>query len=327
MKKILVIQTAFIGDVILMTSLLETLHSAYGNTCQIDVVVRKGNEVFFKEHPFVKRCLVWAKKEGKYKALFNVIREVRKETYDTVYNVQRFASAGFITLRSRAKNKVGFKKNPFAFCYTRKVAHQIGDGSHETERNFKLIQPDLPANQQLCLPKLYPTRADKERVAAIIENTPNFYVFAPASVWFTKQLPKEKWIELGKQASNETLLFIGAPSDAALIDEIRKELTTQKTVNLAGKLSLVQSALLMQKALRTFVNDSAPLHLASAVNAPVTAFFCSTVPTFGFGPLSADAKIAETPEKLSCRPCGLHGHKACPKGHFKCGYQIQPKLA
>jgi heptosyltransferase-2 len=58
------------------------------------------------------------------------------------------------------------------------------------------------------------------------------------------------------------------------------------------------------------------------MNAPVTAFFCSTVPEFGFGPLSDDAKIIQIQEKLECRPCGLHGHAACPKGHFKCGSEI-----
>jgi heptosyltransferase-2 len=79
----------------------------------------------------------------------------------------------------------------------------------------------------------------------------------------------------------------------------------------------------MSKAVRNYVNDSGPLHLASAMNAPVTAFFCSTVPSFGFGPLSDDSEIKETTEKLDCRPCGIHGFKTCPKGHFKCGKGIE----
>jgi heptosyltransferase-2 len=91
-----------------------------------------------------------------------------------------------------------------------------------------------------------------------------------------------------------------------------------KTVNLCGKLNLLQSAALMQNAEMNFVNDSAPLHIASAMNAPVTAIYCSTVPEFGFGPLSDHFKILQV-EKLSCKPCGLHGYKSCPKGHFKCG--------
>ena len=72
-----------------------------------------------------------------------------------------------------------------------------------------------------------------------------------------------------------------------------------------------------------YVNDSGPLHMASAVNAPVTAFFCSTIPKFGFGPLSENSTIIQTTEELSCRPCGLHGLKNCPKKHFKCGLGIE----
>jgi len=73
-----------------------------------------------------------------------------------------------------------------------------------------------------------------------------------------------------------------------------------------------------------YVNDSAPLHIASAMKAPVTAIFCSTVPAFGFGPLNANGRVVETTENLDCRPCGLHGYKACPKGHFKCAMNIDP---
>lgn len=74
-----------------------------------------------------------------------------------------------------------------------------------------------------------------------------------------------------------------------------------------------------------YVNDSAPLHIASAMNAPITAVFCSTVPAFGFGPLSDHSKIIETKLMLDCRPCGLHGFKSCPKGHFKCALSIEAK--
>ncbi|MGZ4057095.1 MAG: glycosyltransferase family 9 protein, partial [Bacteroidia bacterium] len=80
---------------------------------------------------------------------------------------------------------------------------------------------------------------------------------------------------------------------------------------------------LIKDAQMNYVNDSGPMHIASAMNAKTTAIFCSTVPAFGFGPLSDDAKIVETKLQLDCRPCGLHGHKECPKGHFKCALTIE----
>ena len=94
-------------------------------------------------------------------------------------------------------------------------------------------------------------------------------------------------------------------------------------MNLAGDLNLLQSAGLIEHAKRNYVNDSGPMHLCSAVNAPVTAFYCSTIPAFGFGPLSDDSTINQIKEPLYCRPCGIHGFKSCPEKHFRCGHEIQ----
>jgi heptosyltransferase-2 len=117
-----------------------------------------------------------------------------------------------------------------------------------------------------------------------------------------------------------SIYLMGSESERTLIDQrfpSRPGLT-----NLAGKLTLLESAALMKQAVMNFTNDSAPLHLASAVNAPVTAVFCSTVPEFGFGPLSDDSAVVQHPGKLACRPCGIHGKKECPEKHMKCGYDI-----
>jgi heptosyltransferase-2 len=125
------------------------------------------------------------------------------------------------------------------------------------------------------------------------------------------------------KAGKGQLFLIGAPSDKAFLDEIISAAEVHGCLNLAGKLSLLESAYLIKNARQTYVNDSAPMHLASAMNAPVTAFFCSTIPAFGFAPLSEKSVVVETQADLNCRPCGLHGFKECPKGHFDCGTGIQ----
>ena len=75
-----------------------------------------------------------------------------------------------------------------------------------------------------------------------------------------------------------------------------------------------------------YVNDSAPMHLCSAMNAPCSAVFCSTVPKFGFGPLSEKSFIIQTTEELECRPCGIHGFKECPIKTFECANSIDISL-
>lgn len=316
MNKILVIQTAFIGDVILATPILEALHAAYPNA-NIDILVRKGNQTLFAGHPFLKNAFVWDKSKGKYKNLFLLRIAIRRQKYDLVINCQRFAASGFLTAYSKAKIKIGFDKNPFSRKFTYKVPHEISNGMHECERNLELLKP--LGITGIALPKLYPRPLEHTQEEPYV-------CIAPASVWYTKQFPEHKWIELIQKIGKQKLIFLtGGPSDAALCNRIMEKLPDYRIKNLCGQLNLLQSAAFMREAEMNYVNDSAPMHLCSAVNAPVTAIYCSTVPEFGFGPLSTQSKVVQTQEQLACRPCGLHGFKACPRGHFNCAETISPE--
>ncbi|MGP8214762.1 MAG: glycosyltransferase family 9 protein [Bacteroidia bacterium] len=317
--KVLVIQTAFIGDVILATPVLEKLHQHFPDV-QIDFLLRKGNESLFTGHPYLNRVIVWDKKSGKFSGLMKIISQVRKEKYDKIINLHRFASSGLVTLFSGAKEKIGFDKNPLSFCYTGKIKHVIGDGRHEAERNIELVSAFT--DNKIIPPKLYPLNADYEFVKPY-KSLP-YICIAPASVWFTKQYPPNKWVEFINSLNGKFPVYLlGAGSDRELCDNIIKSCNDKEVKNLSGNLSFLQTAALMRDAKMNYVNDSAPMHIASAMNAHVTAIFCSTIPAFGFGPLSAKSFIVETDLTLDCRPCGLHGHKECPNRHFLCANSIK----
>lgn len=386
----LIIQTAFIGDVVLATGLIEKLHAHFPDA-QIDFLVRKGNEGLLTGHPLLREVLVWDKKTNKNKNLWKMLRHIRKQRYDKVINVQRFAATGLLTAFSRAKETIGFDKNPFSFLFSRKIPHVISKNGmikHEIERNNELVKHFT--DDQAMRPRLYPSAADYDSVKQY--RSQPYICIAPASVWFTKQYPPEKWTGFIKKIPSQlTVYLLGAPSDQALCETIRESVVSganaepltgtgpqstpnnqqaafsdpqsgsnnqQSTINdqsgtyggqdqpsfaphppsgiqlqtprsfptviiLAGKLSFLQSAALQQGAVMNYVNDSAPMHFASAMNAPTTAVYCSTLPSFGFGPLSDIRFIVEKLEPLYCRPCGLHGHAACPQGHFRCAYEIK----
>ena len=314
MKKFLVIQTAFLGDAVLATALLEKLHTFFPDAA-IDLVVRKGNDGLFDGHPFLRKLFVWEKRTDKTRNLFKLIGELREERYDHVINCQRFFSTGLMAALARGGEKIGYDKNPLSFLFSRKVNHVIGDGRHEVDRLNALIEHMTDKSRPL--PKLYPT--EKDRPQAVVSG--RYVCIAPTSVWFTKQWPQAKWTELIRSLPSDVKVFLlGAPGDAEACARIAKHAGRGEV--LAGKLSLLGTAHLMEGAVMNYVNDSAPLHIASAMNAPVTVVFCSTVPAFGFGPLRANGRVVETTEKLDCRPCGLHGYKSCPKGHFKCANSI-----
>ena len=311
-NKILVIQTAFTGDVILATAVLEKLHSYYP-FAKLDILLRKGNESLLKDHPFINEVLVWDKKSNKYANSLKIISRIRSYKYDLVINLQRFMMSGLFTTLSGAKMTRGFKKNPMSGFFGKKFNHVIGKGIHEVDRNNSLIADITDHHRNL--PKLYPSNSDYQKL-----NPGSPYIcIAPTSVWFTKQWPVERWLTLIEHLNTRYEIYLlGAPSDFEACENIKTLSHRNNVFNMAGKLSFLESAALMHKAKMNFVNDSAPLHMCTAVGAPVLAIYCSTVPDFGFYPIGPLGKYVETDLVLDCRPCGLHGYAACPRGHFNC---------
>jgi heptosyltransferase-2 len=232
-QKFLVIQTAFIGDVVLATAILEKLHSHFPDA-QIDFLVRKGNEALLTNHPYLHEVLVWNKKQHKLQNLWHLIRRIRRTKYDKVINVQRFAATGLLTAFSGAAATIGFDKNPLSFFFTRKIPHLVsapaapqsdsitpsapGPPLHEIDRNQRLIAAftdDLPAK-----PRLYPSAADLTKVQPY-KGKP-YITVSPASVWFTKQYPPEKWAAFLREVpASYTVYLLGAPSDKQLCEQIQ----------------------------------------------------------------------------------------------------------
>jgi heptosyltransferase-2 len=341
MHRILVIQTAFIGDVVLATALLQNLHAAYPAAI-IDILVRQGADELFTDHPYINEVHVWNKKKNKYQHLFQIIQNIRRIKYDVVINVQRYLATGIITVLSGAKKTIGFNKNPLSFLFSEVVSHQFGAAAeaaggaaevraraagqnsnsaslHETSRNHALLASLTTA--PVAKPALYPSAANFAAVQKW-QGAP-YICMSPGSVWETKKMPAKNWIDLiNAVPTNYTIYLMGAPNETTLCAEILSGSSREGVINIAGQLNLLEAAALIKGARLNYVNDSAPMHLASATNAPVAAIYCSTIPAFGYGPLSSVQFVVETLEHLPCKPCGLHGKKACPLGHFNCGHSI-----
>ncbi|MBE0650870.1 MAG: glycosyltransferase family 9 protein [Bacteroidales bacterium] len=324
MEKILIIQTASLGDVVLATPIIECLSEEYPNA-KIDFLLKYGYQDIFKQHPKLHNIFIWDKREKKYARLWELINIVRENNYDAVINVQRFASTGLVTALSRSGIRIGFDKNPLSLFFTQRVKHWIGTEKnlpHETERNLELIKSISNCHEAKM--KLYPQDHDYAKVSQY--KTSEYITIAPASLWFTKQFPVEKWIEfISTLDQNIRIYFLGSSKEKQICEEIINRSGHKNSLSLAGTLSFLESAALMKDAQMNYMNDSAPMHFASAVNAKTCVIYCSTVPEFGFGPRADNAVIVQTHKELSCKPCGLHGHMACPQKHFDCAFTIDVK--
>lgn len=314
-RSILFIQTAFLGDVVLATAALEAWHAAHPEDA-VDVLVRQPMEALFEGHPFVRHVHAWDKRpRTKGRDWRRLIRTIRKKRYDVVVNLHRHASSGVLTALSMAPVRLGYANNPLAWRFTHRKAHQWGDGTHEVERHMMLLS-ELLENPQ-GEPRLYP--GPEHRSEATKFAADQSVLVMPGSQWATKAWPEGQFSSLLDQTDGPVLLM-GAPGERALCERLAEGRPMVSSA--AGELSLLGVAAAIGMAKAVVVNDSAPMHMASAMDAPTVALFASTVPRFGFGPRSTRHVVLEPPNDMACRPCGVHGRKRCPEGHFRCGWDL-----
>ena len=314
----LVIQTAFLGDVVLTTPLLSVLAQRDG---PVDVVTTPAAASLLESHPAVARVFRYDKNgTGRgWRGLRQIGSLLREQRYQRVYLPHRSARSAAVALWSGARERIGFADSPAAITYTRRVARSRG--GHEVERLLALAEPVVgePPAVSLALGASDHAGADAWLVSHGVG--PRFAAVAPGSVWGTKRWPY--YAELANGLELPTVI-VGGPEDLPLAQAIAAA-TRGKAVNAAGALSLRESAALIRRAVVLVTNDSAPLHLATAVGTPVIALFGPTVPEFGFGPRrTGDVTLGHG--ALACRPCSRHGPEVCPLGHHRCMRELSVEV-
>lgn len=316
-SNVLIIQTAFLGDAVLVTSLLEKIRHESPQT-KVQLLVRAGLEPIFEAYPHENLTKVWGyDKSKKLKSWFSLRKQLSKEKFDQVFVVQRFFGMGLLSVSMGAKKVTGFQENPVSFLFNESVKHRFGHGVHEVERNIDLVEKWL--GKQFYAPFLSSTPSLPTPLKA-----KQYLCISPGSVWETKRLPLQTWIDFILQLpKDQAIVLMGAPNEMELSASIARACPQHNIHNLTGKLGLLEAIGVYQQAALAFVNDSGPLHICSSVNTPTVAIFCSTTPEFGFGPLATWNRVIESNEILTCKPCGSHGKKNCPLGHYACGHGIQ----
>jgi heptosyltransferase II len=313
----LVIQTAFLGDVVLTTPLLTALAERHG---PVDVVTTPAAAALLETHPAVGAVLRYDKRGADRGAtgLWRLGARLRARSYARVYLPHRSWRSAALALLARAGERIGFADSPAAITYTRRVPRP-GTG-HEVERLLALARPEngLPG----ASPPVHLALTADDRAAAdawLRERGvgDGFVALAPGSIWGTKRWPGYAGLAAALELP---VVVIGGREDAVLAEEVAAA-APSRVHNAAGALGLRGSAALIARAAVLVTNDSAPLHLATAVGTPVVAVFGPTVPAFGFGPRGARDVVVEHPT-LTCRPCSAHGPQVCPLGHHRCMREI-----
>lgn len=330
-KRILVFQTAFLGDVILTLPMIQVLHARYPHAA-IDVVTTPAAAEFLSNHPAITEIIKYDKRRTQkgLRGILALAIFLHRRKYDLAIVLHRSFRSTLVTALSRIPLRIGFSTANGSLAYHHSVRYD--STKHEVERNLALLVPLGIAASRKELPSLYPSQHDIHLVnkflfeREILEQN-NLIAIAPGSVWNTKRWLPERFAQLARSLANDgyQILLIGGSDDEDLIKAIAEEANHKLIHSCAGKLTLLQSAEVLRRCRILVSNDSAPLHMAVAMRTPVVAIFGATAPEFGFAPYGDHDVVVEI-NGLKCRPCAIHGGRVCPIGTFDCMKRIDADM-
>lgn len=313
---ILVVQTGFLGDVILSSALYPNLFKLYPDA-RISVLTTPQARDLVSEDPLIEDVLVFDKRgeERGVGGLLRCAQRLRKRSFDIVFSLHKsYRTAGLLWLAG-IRRRYGFREAALNIFYSGCASR--GDGSHEVLRNLSILKNigKNPSELEQKL-RLFYSEEDRERAKQILSGLAHPIGIAPGSVWRTKRWTEEGFCELLEMLTvrGYTPVLLGGPND---LEVSRAMEHIPGVLNLVAQTSLRESAAIIAQLPLLVSNDSAPLHIASAVGTPVVALFCATVPEFGYGPWGVSSVIVQV-ENLECRPCGRHGGHDCPTGTHAC---------
>ncbi len=320
-KKILIIQTAFIGDVILTTPLIRETKKVFPDA-RIDVLVIPQTKNVLENNPYIHSLMVFDKRKNKRKAFIETASMIRNNNYDFGFAAHRSMTTAWLMIAGGIKRRIGFTGKSAAWLMSTRVF--FNKGKRQIERYLDLLrvfkddnfdcQTELFFNDQILQQAgrlLSPVHRDAPTVA-----------IAPGSVRTTKRWPEDRFVDLVKklEAHNINIVLIGSPGEKALCDRIRQNAGSDGVLNLAGETSLLEAAAVIKNCDLLICNDSGTMHMANAVRTDVFAIFGPTVERLGFSPFRPHDKIFQI--DIECRPCSTHGGQTCPKSHFRCMLDI-----
>lgn len=321
MKKIVVIQTAFPGDVILATPVFEALRDRVRD-CRITAVIRPESYPLLANNPFLDEIVKFDKYGGD-KGLRGLLRISKKiKNCDWAIIIQRYFRSALLAYLARARRRTGFDIKGSRILYNDIIPYDRK--KHEVRRCLDLIAEH---DYDKYRPRIFADdKAGKTADELLLDSgiEKGFAVVAPGSVWATKRYPYyDKLIALIKKSFDLDTILLGGGADTELANSIATS-SGIKPINMVGITDLLVSAEIISRARIVFSNDSAPTHIAAAMQTPVVAIFGPTVPEFGFTPYYEKAKVVDIGE-LYCRPCSTHGTRICPQKHFRCMKELQPE--
>ncbi len=329
--KCIVIQTAFLGDVVLTVPLLDLLRELPDVEGLAVVTTPVGAE--FLAGQGVADEIVGYDKRGRDSGVLGfrrIARRLRAIGADLAVIPHRSMRSGLLAVASGAPERVGFDESGGRALLNRRVRYRARP--HEIERLAGLavaVGAAPPAGRidfRVRVPAEGSREIDRVLSARGAGSEERLLVLAPGSRWPTKRWPPERFGEAAAALSRDFGVrpVVTGTRDEREAGRVAAGAAGPVAVDLTGELSLAGWVGLIARARIVLSNDSASAHVAAGVGTPVVAVFGPTVPAQGFAPYTDLATVVGSP--APCRPCGRHGALRCPRGTLECMETVQPAV-
>lgn len=327
--KILIIRLSSIGDILLSTPFIRQIRLKFGKST-LDYVVKKRYADLVRFNPHLNNIIEFDEKSGICQ-LYKLRRVIKSANYDAILDLHNNWRSNFLLFRNRTGYRERIKKDKIKqICLVYFKRNGYKEIVPISQRYIKVGQnlgiQDDPQGLEIYWNK---------QIASEIKNSlrhknfdldsEKYLCIAPGAGFFTKRWPGEYYKQLINSLLSTyqyKLIILGGPEEQYLHTLFP---STDRILNLATQLTLLQSAVVLSKARALIVNDTGLMHMATAVKTPVLAIFGNTVEEFGFFPYRAKSIVVEN-KNLYCRPCSHIGKNKCPETHFRCMNDLTPSL-
>jgi heptosyltransferase-2 len=319
--KILLIQTAFIGDVIFTTPLIRAVKQRFPEA-HLTVMVAPRAEFVLRNNPHVDELLILDKrgKDHSLGAVISRMRELKARKFDLVVSPHRSWRSAFLAWGSGAKKKVGFRRGLGRWIYSPSVPYGVKKEPRYVERKLNLIRA-LGVTPDSNRVEMFVSAEDRAHVEQNIETEKlsgkPLAAFNPGSQWETKRWILEYYLELGSKLGRESgfqVVLLGSPQEKGMLDWLESRMEP-KPLNRVGD-SLGMAAAWLEKCTVYVGGDTGPTYMAVAVGTKHVIALYGPTPENVFDFRDGDAVIVK--EGLICHPCSPHGPRVCPVGTLQC---------
>lgn len=302
-KKILLIRFSSIGDIIVTTPVIRWL--AQQGNFEVHYLTHIRNKSILASNPHISKLITIEK------SIHEVVGQLRNENYDLVFdlhkNIRSHILRFLLGVRSISYDKLAFEK----WLMVSFKVNRLPKSKHLLDRYCDALHSFGIVNDSLGLD----FNIIEEELPFEVPN--KYHVLVLGAAHATKRIPADKCTAIINSSSLPFVLIGGR--DVVDIG-LSLKACNDRVINLTGKLSINQSAIVLHNAQTVVTGDTGMMHLAAALQKDIVLMWGSTFPDFGMYPYYGKNKqyYSLRVNELKCQPCSSIGKDTCPKGHFRC---------